>query len=123
MQVLVKMPHTKIDMKGNIQPEIISAITKAYKKNVKIFNDNGEEIELATETDWFKEIDSKTTQGDVIKIYRENFKLSQTQLGEKLNKSYHYISDLENNRRNISLKLAKLLSKIFDIPIQRFLNE
>jgi predicted transcriptional regulator len=114
------MPRTKIEMKGNLRPEIIGLVTKLYKKNVKIFNDDGEEIELATETDWFKNIDSKTTPGEVIKIYRENFNLSQTQLGEKLSKSGRYISDLENNRRSVSLNLAKQLSKIFDISIERF---
>ena len=123
MQVLVKMPHTKIDMKGDIHPEILSAINKVYKKNVKLYNDDGEEIELATETDWFKKIESKTTPGDVIKIYRENFNLSQAQLGAKLDKSYRFISDLENNRRNVSLNLARELSKIFATPFERFLSK
>ncbi|MES0490316.1 MAG: helix-turn-helix transcriptional regulator [Leptospirales bacterium] len=122
MQVLVKTKNAKIEMKGDIPNDILTAVSKAFKKSVKILNDDGEEIVLATQSKWFNEIIEGTSPGKVIHIYRENSGLSQSQLGEKVKKSIQYISDLENDRRNISLDMARKLAKVFDISIARLLN-
>jgi len=107
MQVLVKTSKAKIEMKGDIPNEVISAVNKAFKKPVKIMNDEGEEIIFATESDWFKKIDKATPPGKVINIYRENHNLSQADLGKKIGKSIQYISDIENGRRNVSVQVAR----------------
>jgi len=122
MQVLVKTNKTKIEMKGDIPNDIIKALNKSFKKSVKIYNDDGEELILATESEWFKQLNSETTPGHVIHIYRENLGLSQAELGKKIGKSLQYISDLENNRRNISINVAKKLAEIFEISIARLIK-
>ncbi len=82
---------------------------------------NDEEYEYITDSDWFREVRAVTTPGDTMKIYRENFELSQAKLGEKLGITRHKVSDYENGRRTIGKELAKMLSKFFEIPVERFL--
>ena len=59
----------------------------------------------------------------IVSLYRENRKLSQSELGKKIDQSAKYISDIENGRRNISIKTAKKLAEVFDISWMRFFNE
>ena len=47
--------------------------------------------------------------------------LTQSMLAEKLGTSKQFISDMENGRKPISKKMAKELSKIFDVSVARFI--
>lgn len=122
MQVKVKTKKANIEMKGNIPQEVISTLQKVYKKDVHILNDDGEELVLATETNWFKDIQEKIEPGTVIQIYRENHKLTQSEVGVKIGKTAQFVSDIEHGRRNISLNVAKALSKLFEISIDRLVK-
>lgn len=83
-------------------------------------NDN-EYINLF-ETDWFKKVDSFSSPGQNMKLYRENMKLTQTGLGKLLgNIPRQNISSMERNKRGISKDIAKKLSRIFKVPIERFI--
>ncbi|MDH5721431.1 MAG: helix-turn-helix domain-containing protein [Spirochaetia bacterium] len=53
---------------------------------------------------------------------RENRGWPQAELALKIGHSRQFVSDIETERRNISLKLAKKLSTVFNISIQRFLD-
>ena len=64
----------------------------------------------------------KMSPGDAVRVYRENRKLTQAKLGEKLGGlSRQYVSDIERGSRSISKNLAKKLSALFDVPLERFL--
>ena len=67
---------------------IIGASTgiESLKKNGRIpfLEDKDEETVNVFETDWYRDIKSKMTPGDNLKIYRENRGLTQVQLGEIL---------------------------------------
>jgi len=57
-----------------------------------------------------------------VRVYRDNFGFTQAKLGEKLGGlSRQNVSDMENNRRGISKDIAKKLSKIFKVPVDRFI--
>jgi transcriptional regulator with XRE-family HTH domain len=74
------------------------------------------------ETEWYKRIRSTTTPGEVLRIYRENARLTQEELGRKLGKfSRQNISDIECGKRNISIEVVKKLSLLFQVPVERFL--
>jgi transcriptional regulator with XRE-family HTH domain len=84
--------------------------------------ENDEELLNIFDTDWYKDVSEATTPGDTLKIYRENFGLTQADLGQKLGKfTRQKISDMERNKRSISKDVAKKLSQLFDVPIDRFL--
>ncbi len=122
MQVHVKMPHIKIEIKGEISPKHLSLIKKEYGKNVHLTKDKNDEYIDIFETDWFKNINSKMTPGVNLKVYRLNRGLTQLQLGELLGGiPKQHISNMENGKRPISLKMAKTLSKIFKVSVERFI--
>ena len=59
--------------------------------------------------------------GKKIKELRLEKKMTQAELGEKLGISKQVISDMEHERRSISKAMAKELSKIFDVSVERFI--
>jgi transcriptional regulator with XRE-family HTH domain len=62
------------------------------------------------------------TPGDSVETYRKNAGFTQAELGKKLGKfSRQNISDIEHGRREISKELARKLSVLFGISIDRFI--
>lgn len=122
MQVLVKTPHTNIQIQGDIPSHFLDMLRNEYGSKLKIYEGEEEYIEV-TESDWYKEIKSSSTPGDAMRLYRKNHKLTQEQLGKKLGDiPRQLISNMECGRRSISLKTAKKLSAIFAVPASRFLE-
>jgi DNA-binding XRE family transcriptional regulator len=81
-----------------------------------------EEMVNIFDTGWYKETSAATTPGDALKIYRENAGFTQEELGRKLGKcARQKISDIERGKRNISKEMAKKISRIFNVPVDRFL--
>ena len=122
MQAHVKTPHIKIDIKGEIPAKLLSVLKEVYGKKVKLVKDSGDELVDVFETDWFKDIDDKMFPGKNMRIYRELYKMTQEELGEKLGGiSRQNISHMERGIRAISKQNAKELSKIFKVPVDRFI--
>ena len=79
-----------------------------------------ETVDIFT-TDWFREIKSKTTPGDTLKIYRENNELTQAQLGAMLGGiPRQHVSNMERGIRPVSMKTARKLAKIFKVSSGKF---
>jgi putative transcriptional regulator len=57
----------------------------------------------------------KITSGDVIKSFRDNFKVSQNQLCEAIDISQTNLSAIENNRRKLGIDVAMKLSIFFGV--------
>jgi len=125
MLAVVKKSRTNkrlFEIKGEIPNHIIDYFRQEYGSAFEIVEDNEQELIDIFETDWFKKINQKASAGDSLRIYRQNFGITQTDLGKKLGSySKQYISDLENSRRSISKEVAKKLSKIFNVPVSRFI--
>ena len=73
------------------------------------------------DTDWFKEVEPELTPASNLAFYRKLAKMTQAELGDKLSVSKQVISDMEHERRAISKAMAKELSKIFDVSVERFI--
>ena len=72
-------------------------------------------------TDWYREIQSKTTPGDTLKIYRENHGLTQAQLGEMLGGiPRQHVSNMERDIRPVSMKTSHKLARIFKVSPGKF---
>ena len=125
MLAVVRKPHTKIpvfEVRGEIPEELLNYIKKEMKYTVDIDDDDGDEYVDITETDWYKERKANRSPGKAVRVYRDNFGFTQAKLGEKLGGlSRQNVSDMENNRRGISKDIAKKLSKIFKVPVDRFI--
>jgi DNA-binding XRE family transcriptional regulator len=115
----VKTPHTKIEIEGEVSENLLKVLRIEYGEMVDITD---EEYIDPFKTDWYKSTKNKMTPGDRLRIDRENKGFTQQNLGLQLGKfSRHYISDLENGRKNISIQVARKLSVIFDRPVDRYL--
>jgi DNA-binding XRE family transcriptional regulator len=122
MQAHVKMRHIKIDIKGDIHPKIITALKEIYGNKVEFIKDDDDEAVDVFKTDWYKKISKHMTPGKNMRIYRELNKLTQEQLGEKLGGvTRQNISHMERDVRPISIKVAKKLSHIFKVSVERFI--
>lgn len=74
------------------------------------------------ETTWYKTRKKGMTSGKYMRIYRDNAKMTQKELGQKLGGlSRHDVSDLEAGTRSISNAVAKTLSDLFAQPVSSFL--
>jgi DNA-binding XRE family transcriptional regulator len=74
------------------------------------------------DTDWYREIKSKITPGDNLRIYRQNAGMTQAELGEKLGGiPRQHISNMERRIRPISIKTARELAKIFSVSPEKFI--
>jgi len=123
MQAVVKTPHIDLKIKGSIPDNLIEVLKNNFGKALKLKNSKSDMYMDVFETSWYKNIKKGLTPGKNLRIYRENHKLSQTKLGEKLGGfSRQYVSDMENGKRNISLKTAKVLAKIFKVSIEKFIQ-
>jgi len=124
MLAVVKKRRTNkrlFEIRGEIPQNIIEYFKAEYGNAFEILDNQNELVDIF-ETDWFKKINKKTTAGESLKIYRQNSGLTQTELGKRLgNFSKQNISDMEQGRRGISKEIAKKLSTIFNVPVDRFI--
>ena len=83
--------------------------------------DIDEEIIDVTAGAWYKKMSRKVTPGKKVRIYRENYDMTQQQLADKAGVvSAAYISDIENGRRMISKNLTAKFSAIFKVSPELF---
>jgi DNA-binding XRE family transcriptional regulator len=125
MLAAVKKPHINAQMfevKCDAPDSITACFSDRFLQNIKVV-DEDETLVNIFETDWYTKIADTLTNGETVRIYRENAGFTQAELGLQIGKfTRQKISDIEDNRQSISKDTAKKLSKIFDVPVQRFLQ-
>ncbi|MEI6126252.1 MAG: helix-turn-helix transcriptional regulator [Pseudomonadota bacterium] len=125
MLAVVKKPHTNrpiLEIKGDIPQWLLKKLKNEYGQNLTIARSEADDdyVNIA-DTAWYKAINKKMKPGDYIKVYRDNFGMTQAELGRELgNFSRQNISAIENGKRGISKETAKKLSKLFNAPLERF---
>jgi DNA-binding XRE family transcriptional regulator len=123
MQAVVKTPHIEVSIKGMIPQKLISLLKEEYGEEVKVIDNDDDQLINVFETPWYKNIKEALTPGEVMRIYRENRAMTQTSLGELMGGiPRQHISNMENGKRPISLNTAKKLAKLFNIPIEKLLT-
>jgi DNA-binding XRE family transcriptional regulator len=125
MQAVVKTPHIEISVRGSeISPKLMEVLKEEYGQELHLVMDEGDELVNIFETQWYKGIKGKMTPGKYLRVYRENKGLTQVQLGKALGGiPRQHISNMENDHRAISLKMARKLCDLLGAPIERFLKE
>ena len=123
MLAVVKTPRTSIRIKGKISNKLMEVLVSEYGKDVQLTRDPDDELEDVFQTDWYKNIKKTMTPGTYMKIYRENQKVTQTELGKILGGlPRQHISNMENGVRPISKKIAMKLAKAFDVSVEKFIG-
>jgi DNA-binding XRE family transcriptional regulator len=122
MLAVVKTPHINLKIEGQIPDWIMVGLKKEFGNKVKVSTDDDESLIRVTDSNWYKETKKKMSPGKTMRVYRENMGLTQEGLGEMLGGlTRQYVSGLESGRRGISKAMAKKLSKLFEIPIERLI--
>jgi plasmid maintenance system antidote protein VapI len=94
-----------------------------YGKDVQLTRDPDDELVDVFQTDWYKNTKKTMTPGMYMKIYRENRKMTQTELGKILGGlPRQHVSNMENGVRPISKKIAMKLAKAFDVSVEKFIG-
>ena len=121
MLVVVNQPHINdfITIQGTISGKDLRFLKKHFGESLTVKYDD--DIVDCHDADWFKEVEPELTPASNLAFYRKLMKMTQAELGEKLGISKQVISDMEHERRSISKAMAKELSKIFDVSVERFI--
>ncbi|EKD28618.1 MAG: Cro/CI family transcriptional regulator [uncultured bacterium] len=120
MLVVAKTPHINLKVEGTIPKKLLEVLKVYFGTHLTVSKDD--ETVNIFESDWFKNHKKKMTPAKTLKIYRENKGWTLDELGCKLGGiSRQYLSDIEHERRNISKEMAKKLSELFDVPVDRFI--
>ena len=123
MLAVVKKPHTNMmlfEIKGDIPSQVLIYLQQQFGANLNLVEDKEETVNIF-DTPWYKQISSALTPGDAMKIYRENHGLTILELAEKLGTlTSEEITDIESNKRAINIDIAKKLSELFHLPVERF---
>ena len=123
MLAVVKTPRTNIRIKGQISNRLMEVLVAEYGKDVELTRDSEDELVDVFQTDWYKNTKKSMTPGVYMKIFRENRKMTQTELGKVLGGlPRQHVSNMENGSRPISKKIALKLSKVFDVSVERFIG-
>lgn len=125
MQVRAKTPRIRVDIQGDSIPEeLMDAIKKVVPEDeIEILEGDDEYVDWF-DTDLHRDIEARTTPGEVMRIYRENHEWTQAELGERLGGvSRQNVSHMEQGRRPISAETAIKLSRLYGIPVERVLRE
>ena len=107
-------------MRGDIPENLLDMTRELFGKNqVSIIDED--ELLLTPETSkWFQ--NTTVSPGEAMQAYREIHELTQAKLGAKLGGiDRGEISKMETGKRNISIKTARKLAALFDVPVDRFI--
>ncbi len=121
MLAVVKTPHINLKIEGKLSIFMQEALKKEYGKKLVLKEMQEDDSVDFFQTSLAKKLEKKSTPGSCLKIYRENLKLTQQELGKKVKTSKNYISDMENGYRKISKEKAKLFGKLFNISAEHFI--
>ena len=126
MQAVVKTYHIKITVEAKYIPmKLVNFLKKEYWNEYKVITNKkatyGDNSLIAKNTKWYKEIKSKITPAYSLKIYRQNKGLSQGKLAKLLGVLASNVSEMERGKRGISKEVAKKLSLILEVPVEKFI--
>ena len=122
MQAVVKTPRIELQIQGDIPPKLISVLEEEFGDDLRLQEEQDDEIANVFETEWYRQIKLSMTPSDNLKIYRDNRGWTQVQLGEKLGGlPRQHISNMERGLRPISKNMAKRLAQIFEVSPSKFI--
>lgn len=75
-------------------------------------------IESVNALDATKDIWDTMTFGGLVRSLRKSDELSQTDLAKKLGVSNHFLSDVENNRKDVGIPFAKKVAEAMGYSIE-----
>jgi DNA-binding XRE family transcriptional regulator len=123
MLAVVKTPHISVKIQGRIPPKLIDVLRDEYGERVHLVKEADDELVDVFKTDWYKRAKARLTPGKNLRIYRQNLKMTQAALGKQLGGiPKQFVSNMENDIRPISKKMALKLAEIFEVSVAKFIE-
>ncbi len=116
MLALVKKPRIEISLQGEKVDELIEWISKKFEVSILV-SDDAESVPVE-ETDFWKEMQSNRV-GNLLAAARMKANMTQAQLSKQLGIRQNMISDYERGKRRLSPSMAKRITKILKINVDR----
>lgn len=120
MLVAEKKHHIESHIVGEGADYLITILKQKLPDLVVLDDEDDEEFIECESSEWFKRIGREMTPGKVLRIRRENKELTQTALSKITGIPVPNISLMENDKRGIGMKTAKILAKALDCSVSDF---
>ena len=123
MLAVVKTPHIRVRIQGNIPSKIIKVLQDEYGESVRLVEEADDRLVDVFKTAWYRRTHARLTPGKRLRIYRQNMKMTQATLGKLLGGiPKQFVSNMENGIRPISKKMALKLADIFETSVAKFIE-
>jgi len=120
MLVHVKKPLIDVEINGKGTDILIKTLKTMYA-DLEV-SDDDEAVPIESDG-WFKKLRASRTSGEVLACYRDNAGLTLDALSELCGIAKSHLSEMENNKRPIGIKTAKMLAKALGCDFRRFIVE
>jgi DNA-binding XRE family transcriptional regulator len=101
---------TIFTFEGKNIPDYLVIFLKSAFPNVEEVKETDEDYVEISKTDWFKEMESKTTLAESLKLLRTTFGYTQQQLADKAGITKQQVSAMERGKEPIGRKMAHRLA-------------
>lgn len=108
MLVHVKEPRTEIEIHGSDPMRIVEALKEHFELELQPEPDGDHGLIPLEESTWFQE--TQVTQGESLRIYRKNARLTLQQLSDGSGIPKGHLSAMEHDKRPIGRLMAKKLA-------------
>ena len=123
MLAVVKTPHIRVRIQGNIPSKLIKVLRDEYGEGVHLVEEADDQLVDVFKTAWYRRTHARLTPGKRLRIYRQNMKMTQATLGKLLGGiPKQFVSNMENGIRPISKKMALKLADIFETSVAKFIE-
>lgn len=112
----------RLMVRGKRKTERIIALLREHGVEAEIVEADDDELVDYFQTDLHRQIEAETTDGDRLKIRRDNAGLTQTQLAAKTGITRQRISDMECGRRAISIAAARKLAEALGVAAAQIIK-
>ncbi|MDR3089846.1 MAG: helix-turn-helix domain-containing protein [Desulfobulbaceae bacterium] len=122
MPETAKTPHTELRVwvKGKKKTERIIAFLREQGAMAEVIEPGDDELIIATESAWYKDVKERATPGEVLRAMREVAGLTQEALAERVGVRRENISALERGKRPFGRAMAEKLATTLHCPAARF---
>lgn len=101
---------TIFTFEGKNIPDYLVIFLKSAFPNVEEIKETDEDYVEISKNDWFKEMESKTTPAESLKLLRTTFGYTQQQLADKAGITKQQVSAMERGKEPIGRKMAHRLA-------------
>jgi hypothetical protein len=115
MPVAVKTRHT------NIAFNAPAVVLKEIKARYALYIVENEESVDITETDWYRDMETRMKPGDYLRAVREAQGKTLREVGELVGATPQHVHDWEAGLRGIGKEKAKVLAGFFKLPVERLI--